>query len=81
MQELFDDGFRLYQSGNFTEAKSQLDDVLAKDPNHLNAYKIRAVTNVKLGFYAEALSDFENALKIDPSDEFSQQNKDTLSLF
>ena len=78
MQEQFNDGFRLFESGNFTEAKSQLDDVLAKDPNHLNAYKIRAVSNVKLGLYAEALSDFENALKIDPGDEFSQQNQEML---
>lgn len=49
-------------SGDYFEAKDALEDVLNEDPNNYEAYKKLGICNMKLGYYSQALDNFNHLM-------------------
>lgn len=68
------------QSGEHEAAKQALQEVLADNPNYLEAYDQLALAQQKLGEFADAEQVLANAAKLSPNSVLRQKNLGTLAL-
>ncbi|HEY0781834.1 MAG TPA: tetratricopeptide repeat protein [Thermoanaerobaculia bacterium] len=59
-------GIKLYNEKKFAEAVEQFSQVVKDNPNLADAYYYRGLSYLPLGKTAEAKSDFQQVLKVDP---------------
>jgi tetratricopeptide (TPR) repeat protein len=64
---LADEGIRLYQSGNYTEALKLFNAVIDGDPSDPRAYDARGTVYSALNDYGQAMADYNQAIKLNPS--------------
>uniref|UniRef100_A0A0G4G8R2 STI1 domain-containing protein n=1 Tax=Chromera velia CCMP2878 TaxID=1169474 RepID=A0A0G4G8R2_9ALVE len=66
-EEKRQEGNKLFQSGQFVEAKAAYDEAIKRNPKDVRLYSNRAAVFCKLFEYPTALKDVEKALAIDES--------------
>jgi len=75
IDELINKGVQLFNSEQYEEALSYLNEVLEKDPDNLQALNAKGAVFVKIERYEEALTYFDKILEMDPSNVDALNNK------
>lgn len=65
-EALFNDGVKAYNSGSYSKAINLFTEVLARDPEHLNAYLQRGFCHSLQRDYEQAVSDFTEVIRRKP---------------
>jgi len=73
-QSRFAAGLSLFQKGRFDEAKNILNNLLSNNPKHLDALHLSGVIYGQLKETKKAITYFQKALKINPSDDELHSN-------
>ncbi len=71
----YDDGLSLLDSGFFESAIQCFDEVLRIDPQHAEAWMLKAIALTGLTRYQEAIESFDRALDIEPENEPARKGK------
>ncbi len=71
----YDDGLSLLDSGFFESAIQCFDQVLSIDPQHAEAWMLKAIALTGLTRYEEAIESFDRALDIEPENEPARKGK------
>lgn len=71
----YDDGLSLLDSGFFESANQCFDQVLSIDPQHAEAWMLKAIALTGLTRYEEAIESFDRALDIEPDNEPARKGK------
>lgn len=66
---LFEKAAKFFGSGNFSEAEKTYIEIIKKDPKNIQAYKNLGNLYLKQGNLRDAMSSFEQVLKINPNDQ------------
>lgn len=69
VQALLEEAVSAVQAGDFETALPLFDDVLASEPDNVNARVGRAIAYGQLGRFDEALTDMARAIELEPWDE------------
>jgi tetratricopeptide (TPR) repeat protein len=75
INDLIDKGNSLSVSGQYEEAITFYDKILAIDPNDVNALYNKGMSLDNLGQYQEAITYYDKALAIDPNYDYALNNK------
>src|SRR5829696_8198169 len=75
ISQLLEKGNSLYQQGEYQEAITWFDKVLAIDPSNVNALNNKGVALYSLGQFQEAITSYDKVLAIDPNDVLTLTNK------
>jgi len=66
-QELFDEGVKSLEAGDFSKAVAYFDRVIEKNESNTSAHNARGVAFFQLGKFDEAIVAFTNSIRIDAS--------------
>ncbi|MGD9673462.1 MAG: tetratricopeptide repeat protein [Candidatus Nitrosocosmicus sp.] len=75
LDELYEKATQLHDAGNYDEAITYYDKVLAIDPNDVYALGNKGGALFNLGKYDEAITYYDKVLVIDPNDVYALGNK------
>ena len=73
--ELFNQGVKQYQGGDFAGAIELWSEAIAIEPNFHLAYSGRGIAKDDLGRYEEAIADYDQAIALQPNDHFAYNNR------
>ena len=76
----FDEGMRLFRSGNITGARGQFHQAVEQDENNHKAWNALGICLSKTGEYEDADTCFENALMLEPGNSTYERNREKNSL-
>jgi formylglycine-generating enzyme required for sulfatase activity len=65
-EELNEEGYTLYEKGEYTEALNSFDKAIEIDSSYSSAWTNRGLTLTKLGRYLEAIDSLDEAIEINP---------------
>ena len=66
--EWFEKGYKLDESGNYTDAEKAYSKAIELNPQYASAYINRGVAYDKLGNYQQAIKDYNKAIELNPQE-------------